>query len=66
MLALRFRKATQEDLVFFGKARPRAMPPKATEASDINLSKIQDKKMLQSYVKWEGDNTIKVREQWIS
>lgn len=60
MLALRFRKATDKDLVFFGKARPRAMAPKATEASDINLSNIQEKKLLQTYVKKEGKDTVKV------
>jgi hypothetical protein len=37
------------------------MPPNATEASDINLAKIQEKKMLQSYEKREGNNIVKVR-----
>jgi hypothetical protein len=37
------------------------MPPNATEASDINLAKIQEKKMLQSYEKREGKNIVKVR-----
>jgi hypothetical protein len=64
MLALRFRKATQDDLVFFGKSRLRGrMPPNATEASDINLAKIQEKKMLQSYEKREGNNIVKYRVQ---
>jgi hypothetical protein len=65
MLALRFRKATQDDLVFFRKKTCLGgrMPPKATEASDINLAKIQEKKMLQSYEKREGNNNIvKVRD----
>lgn len=63
MLALRFRKATDADLEFFDKApRSRGLPPpKATEASDINLANIQEKKLLQSYVKREADNVIKVR-----
>jgi hypothetical protein len=64
MLALRFRPATLDDLAFFGKTTSTARDiiiPKATEASDINLTNIQEKKLLQSYEKREGTNIIKVR-----
>lgn len=72
MLALRYRKATLEELHYFGKIPPQTsrslsfnrIPPKATEASDINLANIQEKKILQSYTKRDKDNTIKVRKGW--
>jgi hypothetical protein len=55
-LALRFRVATPDDLLFFGNA----FPELKSDASDINLKCVQQKALFQTYSRRASDKNVGV------